>query len=543
MKNESSKKWKTMKKQTKHSFINLIFPAFIFGSITGILTALVVTLYKLCAKYVIRASEMGYHYLRAHWYWLPVVVAALLGISLLFAYIYKKIPNLRGGGIPTSIGILRGILSFKWLRNLLGIFILSLTNFLIGVPLGNEGPSVQMGTAIGRGSVFSFAKKHRAWDRYAMTGGACAGFSVATGAPISGIMFAIEEAHQRISPMIIIVSSSAVMFSAITTDLLAMVFPISVTLFPEMQLMTLSIRDIWIPVVVGIVVGLFAVLFLNYYRVINAFFNKKLRKLPHSMKIFLVFLVTLSLGLVSYSFVSTGHELILSLFDGTTALYMLALIFLVRSTLTLSANTVSLTGGIFLPLLALGAVLSSLIGETADKLLGLGHEYYMIILVLGIIACISSMMKMPLTAIVFSVEALSCYGNILYVVVVSAVAFIITEIFGAKSINDTVLDNRVEEVNEGKPSKVIDTFVTVQRDAFAVGKQIRDIFWPANLFVLSVKHDPTRSAEVDEHGGKALREGDVLHVRYSTHDEWQTKEELTAIVGEQEYNEKEADII
>ena len=80
----------------------------------------------------------------------------------------------------------------------------------------------------------------------------------------------------------------------------------------------------------------------------------------------------------------------------------------------------------------------------------------------------------------------------------------------------------------------------VEKGAFAIGKQIRDIFWPANLFVLSVKHDETKKAEVDEHGGKELREGDTLHVRYSTFDEIETREELIAIVGNQNYDEKEA---
>ena len=206
-----------MKKHTNY-FVNLIFPAVVFGSVTGILTALVITLYKLCAKHVIAASEAGYHFLGKNPLLILPVILFLLALAFLFSFIYKKEPDLKGGGIPASIGILRGILPFKWLRSVIGTFLISLMNFLIGVPLGNEGPSVQMGTAIGRGSVFSFAKKHRAWDRYSMTGGACAGFSVATGAPISGIMFAIEEAHQRISPMIIIVASTSVMFAQITTE-------------------------------------------------------------------------------------------------------------------------------------------------------------------------------------------------------------------------------------------------------------------------------------------------------------------------------------
>jgi len=528
-----------MRKKHRHVFFNLILPAVVFGSITGVLTALVVTIYKFCAKYVIEVSEGGYHYLADEPLWIPLVLAGMFGLAFLYAFCYRNIPNLRGGGIPTSIGILRGLITFKWLRNLVGVFMLSLTTFLLGVPLGNEGPSVQMGTAIGRGCVYSFAKNQRAWDRYAMTGGACAGFSVATGAPISGIMFAIEEAHQRIAPMILIVSSTSVMVSYVTAELLSPLLGVDTSLFPGMKLLTLSAKDLWIPLVVGIVIGLFAVLFLHYYRLVNRFFNKTLKKLPHAYKIFALLLLTLALGLVSYSFVSTGHHLIEVLFEGKVAIYMLILILFVRATLTLSASSTSMTGGMFLPILALGATLSSLLGKTLQAVFGLGGEYYSIILVLGIVACISGMMKTPLTAIVFAVEALSCYENILYVITVAVVAYIIPEVFGLESINDRVLENRVEELNDGKNSKVFDLFVVVQKKSFAIGKQVRDIFWPANLFVLSVKRDPNRAAEVDEHGGKAIHAGDVLHVRYSTTDETVTKEELIAIVGEQDCDEQE----
>lgn len=529
-------------KKYKNYFINLMCPAFVFGSITGILTSVVVTLYKVCASYIISFSEIGYEFVREHLYLIPIVLLALFGIAWLFAIIYKKHPNLRGGGIPTSIGILRGIITFKWLRNLLGTFFLSMTTFLIGVPLGNEGPSVQMGTAIGRGTVYSMAKKRKAWDRYSMTGGACAGFSTATGAPISGIMFAIEEAHQRISPMIIIVSSVSVMFARITTEILAPIFGVSINLFDIKAPASLSVKHIWIPIVIGLFVGLFAVLFLQLSRAIRYFFNKTLGKLQHQYKIFIIFAITLFLGLASFSFVSTGHHLMLELFEGNVAIYMLILILLARAVLTLSANSNSITGGMFIPILALGALISSILGEGMMAIFGISQEYYTIMLILGITACISGMMKMPLTAIIFAIEALSCYDNILYVIVVSAVSFIITEIFSAKSINDIVLETRVEQLNEGKSSVVIDTFVTIQKDSFAIGKQIRDIFWPNNLFVLSLKHT-TSDTEVDEHGGKAIREGDVLHVRYSTFNEEETRQELLAIVGEQQIEAKEADVI
>ena len=256
----------------------------------------------------------------------------------------------------------------------------------------------------------------------------------------------------------------------------------------------------------------------------------------------LVFTATLLFGILSPSFISTGHHLILSLMDGSIILPMLILILLVRATLTLSASSCSLTGGMFLPILAIGTLLAAILAETFEAC-GLSSEFHTVIILWGVTACIAGMMKTPLTAIVFAVEALSCYENILFVIIVAAIPFLITEIFGAKSINDSVLERRIEKIYAGKTKRVIDTFVTVQKDSFAIGKQVRDILWPANLFVLSIKHTPKADAEVDEHGGMLLGEGDILHVRYVTYHEEQTHTELESIVGEQDFDEIDAEVI
>lgn len=520
-----------MKSKSWNSFFNSILSAVSFGALTGVLTSLVVNLYKACAKYIIAFSEKGYHYIGERLYFIPIILIAFLLPAFLFAYVYKRIPNLRGGGIPTSIGILRGIIPFKWVRNLIGIFCMSLVSFLVGVPLGNEGPSVQMGVAIGRGSVFSFGKKHRAWDRYAMTGGACSGFATATGAPISGILFAVEEAHQRISPMILMIAATSVMFSTLTTEVIAPLLGVSKTLFPSMQLPVLSLKDAWIPLSVGVIMGLFAVLFLNYYRVIFKFFNKTLKRIPHAWRIFIVFVLTFAAGLFSFSFISTGHELILELVNGKTTILMLILLLVVRSTLTLCANSNRITGGIFLPLLAIGAIVSSLFATVLNRVFGLDSSYYIVILVLGIIACIAGIMKMPLTAIVFAVEALSCYDNIVFVIIVASIAFVITEIFGAESINDRVLENILEDLKEGRSPTTIERHVTVGKNTFAEGMHVRDIFWPSGLFVLSHKHT-LPADQRNKRAINAIHEGDVLHVRCTTFDVERTEEELKAILGD-----------
>lgn len=519
----------------KNYIMNLIFPAFVFGSITGILTSIFVTLFKFCAKYAVSFSHTMYDYLSTHVYLLPLVLALGLGVAFLIALICKKEPNLRGGGIPASILAMRGITPIRWLRNLIGALFLPLISFCFGIPLGTEGPSVLIGTTVGKGSVSMLATKHKAWNKYSMTGGASAGFSVATGSPISGIMFAIEDVHGRISPMIVMVATISVFFSRITSELLDKIafLQTDIMLFPNLSKpIALEIKDIWIPLAVGIIVGIMAVLFLNYYRAIYALFNKVLKKLPHSIRIFIVIALVLCIGIISFDFISTGHHLTESLlYDGQRAIALLFAILLVRMTLSLCANCNAINGGMFLPIMSLGAVLSSIIAKVVISL-GVDSSYYTVIVMLGITACISSMMKTPLTAIFFAIEALSCYENILFIIVASIFAFIITEIFRAKSINDTIIERRETEIHGDRKMIKIDTYVAIKPGSFAIGKQIRDIFWPNGLQVLSVKRSENE-ADINQYGENDLRQGDIIHVRYATADPERTNDELYAIIGNQ----------
>ena len=513
-----------MKGRLRNYLKNFLFPAVVLGALTGILTAVVVCAFKLCAKYAIAYSQTAYAFLRANPVYLPAVVVGLALIAFGISWIYQKAPYVKGGGIPTAIGILRGLITFRWLWNLLGTFLFSVFTFFLGVPLGNEGPSVLMGTAIGRGTV-SFCKKHRAWDRYTMTGGASAGFAVATGAPFSGVMFAIEEAHERVSPMIIIVSMVTVLCAMITTHLISPLLDVPVLLFPHLSIPALAVKNAWIPLVVGLAVGLFSVGFLKLFRVLRRAFEYVQRKVPHAVVLLIIFVITLCCGILSYSLISTGHALTESLLEGNVIFYMLFILLIVRTLLTLGANTAGVTGGIFLPLIAVGALFSSLCAEGLVAL-GVSRSLYTSIVVFGITACLAGMMNMPLTAVVFSIEALGAGQNMIYTALAAVTAFILVEAFRVRSINDKVLDGHVKERNQGKRKVVIDTCMTVQENSFAEGKRVKDVFWPADCIVLSVTKSPSRPQNA--HG---LAVGDVLHLRYTTTDEVETDQRLQDILG------------
>jgi len=525
------------KKRDHQYFINLIGPAVVFGCAGGCLTAVAVVLFKFLAGHAVELSARGYEFLRGNPAWIPAALAVFAGQALMLASGYRRHPNLQGGGIPTSIGILRGVITFRWQWNLAGVSLLSLASFLSGVPLGTEGPAVQIGTALGRGSLGAMSKKHRAWDRYAMTGGACAGFTVATGAPISGLLFAVEEAHKGVSPMILMVSTVAVLAAEITSEFLSPLFGVSVRLFDRVSLPVLQMQDMWMPLVVGVAVGLFSVLVLRLYGRIRGFFTRTLRRIPKWLRIYLVLAATLAAGLWSRSMISTGHHVVEEMFAMETPVLMLFCLLAVRTVLTLSASSNGITGGLFLPLMALGAILATIMAEGL-ALIGLHESFSGIVIMLGITACIAGMMKTPLTAIAFSIEALSLGGNVLPVLLAAISAYVITEIFSAHSINDTVLEARIEEIHEGRTVQVHESLAQVMPGSFAVGKQVRDVLWPDGLIVMALRHRGEEE-KMDVRGETVLREADVLHLRCSTWDVPEVQKEMMGIVGEQELDWRE----
>ena len=170
-----------------------LIPYILFPMLIGVLSGILIFLFKLGASTVMRWSGQVYELVRQNPKYLPlfIVGAAMLGIVSALILTFAK--ECRGGGIPTAIASIRGLIPMKWGQGIFALYASALLTFFAGVPLGNEGPSVQMGAAVGKGSSRLSGKNKLAWERYFMTGGACSGFAIVTGAPLSGIMFALEE--------------------------------------------------------------------------------------------------------------------------------------------------------------------------------------------------------------------------------------------------------------------------------------------------------------------------------------------------------------
>ena len=186
-----------------------------------------------------------------------IVLFGLLIISgYIVAIMVKKVPMISGSGIPQVEGILMKKLKGNWLSILVNKFLGGLLALGAGLSLGREGPSVQMGASIGEGFAKIF-KRVSIEEKYLITSGASAGLAAAFNAPISGVMFALEEVHKNFSPLVLLsVMSSALMSDFVTKNLLGIGKSLNFV-----GVKVLDLKYYWLLIILGAIVGVSGVLF------------------------------------------------------------------------------------------------------------------------------------------------------------------------------------------------------------------------------------------------------------------------------------------
>ena len=519
---------KLTKKELRTRLRDKLLPMFVFPAVVGIITGALIFLFKLVSSHVMHASAEVYAFVHDNPIYILALVPAVALIGLLSALLLRSAKECRGGGIPTAVASIRGLLPMKWAQGIFALFTSAILTYIAGVPLGNEGPSVQMGAAAGKGATGIFGKRNRAWERYNMTGGACAGFAIATGAPLSGIVFAMEEAHRRFSPTIFMVASVSVISGTVTSNLLSIAFGVDTTFFNLAIDKILPIKYLWVAVIIGIACGICANLFTKLYHFIRKHSKAYSKKVPFSANIVIIFAVCAVLGAISVDFIGSGHSLIDKILEGHAVWYIVLLSIIVRSIIMIWANVSGVSGGLFVPTLAFGAMISSLV---ADGLIALGlvdGQYYAIFIVVGMASFLSSSSRIPLTALTFAAEGLCVANNVLPAVVGVVVAYLVAELTGKLSFTDTVIEAKVHDSHLDKTPMVVDTHMRVQPNAFAIGMEIRDILWPPTCTVLSVH----KKENVTGHHAGLIAEGDLMHLHYQTYDPERTMELLNYILGE-----------
>lgn len=126
----------------------------------------------------------------------PELVASVLlssGMVALGFYLMRRFaPDTSGSGIPQIEGWLAGFFSLFWWRVLPVKFLAGILTLGSGMVMGREGPTIQMGGAIGQ-MVSDWFRASTEQARVLVAASAGAGLATAFNAPLAGIVFVFEE--------------------------------------------------------------------------------------------------------------------------------------------------------------------------------------------------------------------------------------------------------------------------------------------------------------------------------------------------------------
>ncbi len=393
-------------------------------------------------RYLLAGSEILrpviYHNLReamadGQWQWLALYILSFIIIAYLLKLIVAREPMCTGSGIPQIKGILQGDMSMRWFSVLWSKIIGGVLAIGTGMSLGREGPSVQIGACVGQG-LSQTSRRTGFESRILMTAGAGAGLAAAFNAPLAGVIFGLEEMQKTISPAILLTGITASITAATVTEVVFGMSPV----FSMGYLLPLPLNLFDVLVAAGIVIGLLGRLF----NIALAYSLNTYSRLGLSgMKKPLVPLVLAGiLGFVLPEILGGGNLLVDSLVVTDYTIGFLCLLFVGKFLFTMICFGSGVPGGIFLPMLVLGAAGGAVLAKLLVLAGLLPAMYYADIIVFGMAAYFSSVVKSPVTGSILILEMTGSFQHMLALLVVSLTAYVISDLTGGRPVYDELLD-------------------------------------------------------------------------------------------------------
>lgn len=393
-------------------------------------------------RYLLAGSEILrpviYHNLRealadGQWQWLALYILSFIIIAYLLKLIVAREPMCTGSGIPQIKGILQGDMSMRWFSVLWSKIIGGVLAIGAGMSLGREGPSVQIGACVGQG-LSQTSRRTRFESRILMTAGAGAGLAAAFNAPLAGVIFGLEEMQKTISPALLLTGITASITAATVTEVVFGMSPV----FSMGYLLPLPLNLFDVLVAAGVVIGLLGRLF----NIALAYSLDTYSRLGLSgMKKPLVPLALAGiLGFVLPEILGGGNLLVDSLVVTDYTIGFLCLLFVGKFLFTMICFGSGVPGGIFLPMLVLGAAGGAVLAKLLVLAGLLPAMYYADIIVFGMAAYFSSVVKSPVTGSILILEMTGSFQHMLALLVVSLTAYVISDLTGGRPVYDELLD-------------------------------------------------------------------------------------------------------
>jgi CIC family chloride channel protein len=348
---------------------------------------------------------------------LVVITGGGLAVALL---ILKVFPRAQGSGVirtKTAVYISNGYVPFQ---TVIGKFVTCAIAIGSGQSLGPEDPSLQMGAGIaskiGRSLRLSQEK-----IRLIAPVGAAAGLAAAFNAPISAVLFVIEEIIGTWSGGVL----GAIVLAAVSSVVTMRGFLGAESLFRVPEFRVARPRELVAYAALGVVGGLVSLIFLKWI----AYARPRIQKLPAWTRYFQPAIAGLLIGIIGIWFpqvMGAGYSVIDQAMHGQFSwklLLALAALKLIASGLSFLSNT---PGGLFAPTLFIGAMLGGATGAIEQHFFPSVAGTVGTFSLVGMGTFFAGFLRIPITSVFMVIEVSGNYTAILPVMISTMVAYLIS---------------------------------------------------------------------------------------------------------------------
>ena len=402
--------------------------ALVIGALTGLA---VVAFIMLTEREAMRLYPEG----GAPWRRLLFPVVGSLGIGYL---LFRFFPNARGSGVPQTKAALYARGGRITLRTVLGKFFCTSATLASGIPLGREGPSVQVGAGIasvlGRRLGLSPEKV-----KALLPVGSAAAIAAAFNTPLAAVLFALEEVVGDLNAPVM---GAVVLASATSWVVLRLLLGKS-PLFKVPQYELVHSAEFAVYAVLGVAGGLVSVVFTK----LLLGMRKRFLRLPQGTLWFQPVAGGLLVGLLGWfvpQVLGVGYGYVGYALNGNMALKLMALLVVLKLITVTTSYASGNAGGIFGPALFIGAMLGGCVGTLAHYLFPAYTATPGAYALVGMGAAFAGIVRAPMTSVLMIFEMTQDYAVIVPLMISNLVSLFISSqlqkqpIYEALAIQDGI---------------------------------------------------------------------------------------------------------
>ena len=383
--------------------------ALVIGTLTGLA---VVAFILLTERMGMRLYPVG----GAPWRRLLFPVVGSLGIGYL---LYRYFPNARGSGVPQTKAALYAREGRITLRTVLGKFFCTSATLASGIPLGREGPSVQVGAGIASvlGRLLGLRPEQ---VKKLIPVGAAAAIAAAFNTPLAAVLFALEEIVGDLNAPVM----GAVVLASATAWVALRVLLGNNPLFKVPQYQLVHPLEFAVYAVLGVAGGVVSVAFTKLLLGMRARFLR----FPQNTVWFQPVAGGLLVGLMGWfvpQVVGVGYGFVGDALNGRMAFNLMVLLVVLKLIAVTTSYASGNAGGIFGPSLFIGAMLGGTVGTVAHHLFPAYTATAGAYALVGMGAVFAGVVRAPMTSVLMIFEMTQDYAVIVPLMIANLVSLFI----------------------------------------------------------------------------------------------------------------------